>query len=308
MRIHWMIRLYPHAWRERYEAEFMAVLDQYEPTMLTFLDITINAFNAHVDPTSWDERSFHPMDIFKRMGRSTGTIFLAFMAMLLSYVIFLSSLGDIFDWTIRHNSFTDFMSRHVSGLMDLQLATLLIAMLLVTSAFAFQKGSTSSKIWKFIPFILVLFPIVNAIFYFGCTYLHGAICRLDWGWGNLIYLSLIFIVPLIAIVLFKNQINPRILKISWLALAVVVFGMLVLIAETLTWGILVWSTSQQMVIRLAQGYDRELLPGDYHIWLGIGLVLVVFFGGAAVAALIHGMPAWRTRNERLQPPENARTA
>ncbi len=308
MRDHWMIRLYPLAWRERYAAEFMALLEQHKPTILTFFDIAFNALNAHMDPTSWSERSFHPMNIFKRLGRSTGIIFLAFIAMLLSYVIFLSSLGDIFDWIIRHNPFTDFISRHISGLMDLQLAILLICMLLVSSALAFQKGSTSSKYWKFVPLILVLFSTVNAIFYFGCTYLHGVICRLDWGWGNLIYLSLIFIAPLNAIVLFTNHINQRILKITWVAQIVIVLGMVILVVETLAWGILAWGTSQQTVIRLAQGYDRELMPGDYHLWLGIGLALVVFFGGAAVAALIHGMPTWKTRNESRLPPEKAQSA
>jgi hypothetical protein len=249
------------------------------------------------------DRSYHPMDTIKRLGRSTGIILLAFIAMLLSYVIFLSNLGDIFDWTIRHNPFTGFINRHLSGLMDLQLAALLIALLLVTSAFAFQKGSTSSKYWKLFPLILVLIPTVNAGFYFGCVYYPHVTCRFDWGWGNLVYIPLILIVPLTAIVLFKNQINQRILKITWLALAIIVAGIVILMVETFTWGILAWSTSQQTVIRLAQGYDRSLMPGDYHIWLGIGLALVVFFGGTAIAALIHGMPAWWARHESPQRSE-----
>jgi hypothetical protein len=237
------------------------------------------------------------MDTVKRLGRSTGIIFLAFIAMLLSYVIFLSNLGDIFDWTIRHNPFTDFLNRRISGLMDIQLAVLLIVMLLVTCAFAFQKGSTSSKYWKFIPLILVSFPTVNAFLYFGCKLSPGLTCRFDWGWGNLVFMSLIFVVPMTAMVLFKSHINQKILKITWLALTIIVLGMLILMAETLVWGILVWGTSQQTVIRLAQGYDRSLMPGDFHIWLGIGLTLVAFCGGAAIAALIHGWPARRVGNK-----------
>ena len=237
------------------------------------------------------------MDAFKRLSRSTGIIFIAFIAMLLSYVIFLSNLGDIFDWIIRHNPFSNFLNGILSNLMDLQLVALLIALLLVASALAFQKGVVSSRILKFIPLILVLFPTVMAGFYYGCRFFPREICHFDFGWGNFIYPSLLLIVPFVAIILFRSSVSRGILKIAWLALTFIVLGMIIQMALVLTWGILAWNTSQSGVVRLAQGYDRSLMPGDFHIWLGLGLALVVLFGGTAIAALIHGMPAWWARNE-----------
>jgi hypothetical protein len=297
MRIHWMVRLYPHTWQERYGDEFMAVLEQHTPTIKTCLDIVLNALDAHIDPTAWGPRSSFAMDTFKRLRRSTGIIFVAFIAMLLSYVLFLSDLGDIFDWITRHNPFTNFLNGILSNMMDLQLAALLVALLLVASALAFQKGATSSKILRFLPLVLVLFPTVMAGFYYGCRLFPEVVCHLDFGWGNYIYPPLLVIVPFVAIMLFKSTVSRRVLKVAWVAVACIVLGMLVQMALVLTWGVLAWGTSQQEVAWLAYGYDRSLMPGDYHIWLGAGLALVLLCGGAAIAALVQGMPAMWTKNK-----------
>ena len=42
---YWLLRFYPRAWRERYEEEFLALLEQYAPTFRDLLDILLNALN-----------------------------------------------------------------------------------------------------------------------------------------------------------------------------------------------------------------------------------------------------------------------
>jgi len=101
----------------------------------------------------------------------------------------------------------------------------------------------------------------------------------------------------VAFILLKSELSPGILKIAWLALAFIVPGMIIQMMLVLTWGILAWSTSQQAVVRLAWGYDSSLMPGDYHIWLGIGLALVLICGGTAIAALIYGLPVRWARKD-----------
>lgn len=46
----WMLRLYPPAWRERYETEMGALLGQHEITLWTTLDLLIGALDARLDP------------------------------------------------------------------------------------------------------------------------------------------------------------------------------------------------------------------------------------------------------------------
>lgn len=45
-----LVRLYPRAWRDRYEDEFLAVLDDRPPRLLDRLDILLGALDAHLDP------------------------------------------------------------------------------------------------------------------------------------------------------------------------------------------------------------------------------------------------------------------
>jgi hypothetical protein len=45
-----LVRLYPRAWRERYEAEFLSLIQDRQPTRLQWLDIVRGAIDAWVHP------------------------------------------------------------------------------------------------------------------------------------------------------------------------------------------------------------------------------------------------------------------
>lgn len=44
-----LLRLYPRAWRERYEAEMLALLEEHDVTLATRLDLLLGAFDAWQD-------------------------------------------------------------------------------------------------------------------------------------------------------------------------------------------------------------------------------------------------------------------
>jgi hypothetical protein len=46
----WLVRLYPRAWRERYEEEFAAMLEQRPASLLDVLDIVFGALDARLHP------------------------------------------------------------------------------------------------------------------------------------------------------------------------------------------------------------------------------------------------------------------
>ena len=46
----WLLRLYPHAWRDRYEDEFAALLEQCPFSWGDLLDIIVGAIDAHMHP------------------------------------------------------------------------------------------------------------------------------------------------------------------------------------------------------------------------------------------------------------------
>ena len=46
----WILRLYPPAWRERYTAEMVALLEQHQITLWTVLDLLVGVLDARLDP------------------------------------------------------------------------------------------------------------------------------------------------------------------------------------------------------------------------------------------------------------------
>ena len=46
MKVRWVLRLYPRAWRDRYEDEVQALLDQRGASALTLVDLLIGALDA----------------------------------------------------------------------------------------------------------------------------------------------------------------------------------------------------------------------------------------------------------------------
>jgi len=57
----WMLCLYPLAWRERYEQEMIALLEQHQLTLWTVLDLCIGALDARLDPHYRRKRQLLPM-------------------------------------------------------------------------------------------------------------------------------------------------------------------------------------------------------------------------------------------------------
>lgn len=57
----WILRLYPLAWRERYEVEMVALLEQHVITFWTVLDLLVGALDARLDPHYRRSRQILPM-------------------------------------------------------------------------------------------------------------------------------------------------------------------------------------------------------------------------------------------------------
>ncbi|MBB6729956.1 hypothetical protein [Cohnella zeiphila] len=47
--MHWLLRLYPRIWRERYEEEMLAMLEDHKITPATVFDLLIGAVDAHLN-------------------------------------------------------------------------------------------------------------------------------------------------------------------------------------------------------------------------------------------------------------------
>jgi hypothetical protein len=80
-----LLRLYPAAWRARYQDELEAVLEQHTITIATIVDLLWGALDARLDPAFTSERMFRPMS---RLRASAVALFLTFAAFILGYGAF----------------------------------------------------------------------------------------------------------------------------------------------------------------------------------------------------------------------------
>jgi hypothetical protein len=78
----WILCLYPRGWRQRYEDEMLALLEQHTVTLATYFDLLIGALDAQLDPSYRTEKS---LLLFKDK-RTIATTFLC------SYAIFLFTM------------------------------------------------------------------------------------------------------------------------------------------------------------------------------------------------------------------------
>lgn len=85
MRANALLRLYPPAWRERYQDEVEALLDQHAVTLVTILDLFWGALDARLDPAFTSERMFRPMS---RLRTSMIVVFCAYAAFTLGFLAF----------------------------------------------------------------------------------------------------------------------------------------------------------------------------------------------------------------------------
>ena len=88
----WILHLYPPAWRERYEGEMVALLEQHQITLWTGLDLLVGALDARLDPSYRQAHQRLSLRRFKRSWRLLVAGFVAFWIALLPW-FWMSQLG-----------------------------------------------------------------------------------------------------------------------------------------------------------------------------------------------------------------------
>lgn len=83
----WLLRLYPRVWRERYEAEMVAVLEQYHITLKTLVDLLLGALDAHLEVAS---RPRSTLEIRLLVQATHRTVFWAFPLFFLGFFSFVA--------------------------------------------------------------------------------------------------------------------------------------------------------------------------------------------------------------------------
>jgi hypothetical protein len=91
MQTGWLVKLYPRSWRERYEEEMLALLEQHRSTPLTFIDLALGALDARLQ-SPLDAGRFLPM--VNRQRKMTLAVFQAWVAYVVAGLVFYGALDD----------------------------------------------------------------------------------------------------------------------------------------------------------------------------------------------------------------------
>jgi len=89
-----LLKLYPRTWRERYEIEMVALLEEHTITFFTLIDLLFGALDAHLDPHYRTQRVLSSGERMSRIRFASSTIFWAFPLFWLCWAAFLSDLSD----------------------------------------------------------------------------------------------------------------------------------------------------------------------------------------------------------------------
>lgn len=74
----WMLRFYPPTWRERYETEMIALLEQHTLTLWTVIDLLFGALDTRLDPYYRSQRQLTPWRGLRDSWRLMLTAFVTF--------------------------------------------------------------------------------------------------------------------------------------------------------------------------------------------------------------------------------------
>jgi hypothetical protein len=281
-----LLRLYPRAFRERYEDEMLAMLEQRPLSFADTLNLLTSACDAHLHPhlgtngMAWSERM---IQMFLTLRRSVLTIFCAYVGMILAGMAF-QKLTEYDDFQeAARSSLVVGLSFHlviiaaVVALLAVLAGGLPVAVAVVRSALVRKRYSS---------LFLLIVPVLAFFAFLGVTLfldsLKGAGPHAGLFFGTLIAAALVSPAAL-CLAVVRSEISEKLLRFTLLPFALGAFSMVVILASIVIWGLGLHAFDPQLFAS-NEGVVRTSTSGT---WLGIVIAMAIATGVAFVA-LVRG--------------------
>lgn len=288
----YVLRLYPRAFRERYEEEILAMLEQRPLSFADILNLLTGACDAHLHPhlgtsgMAWSERI---LQMFLTLRRSVLTIFCAYVGIILSGMALQKMTEyDDFQETARTYplvglSFNLVIIAAVVACLSVLVGGLPVAVTVVRSALARKRYGS---------LFLLIVPILAFFAFLGVTLflerLKGSGPHVGLFFGTLIVAALVSPAAL-CLAVVRSEISEKLLRFTLLAFALGALSMVVILVATITWGLGLHAFDPQLFASNG-GIVRSSTTGT---WLGIVIAMTIATG-VAIVALIRGWSARST--------------
>ena len=169
------MRLYPHSWRERYEEECLAMLEQRPISLLDGIDLFFGVLDAHLHPelgTAGMSLCERMMQMVSTLRRSLLTIFCAYVGFILAGLAFqkMTEYDDFVNAARTHSivglSFNLVVIGSAVALLAILAGGLPIAIAVIRSALVQKRRG---------PLLLLAVPILAFVVFLGTTLLLEAL-------------------------------------------------------------------------------------------------------------------------------------
>ena len=318
----WLVKLYPRAWRERYENEMVALLEEHTITLFTGIDLLFGALDARLDPHYRTQLSLN--DRMSRIRFANSTILCIIP---LFWICWQAFLGDMSNFIVnRLDPTVEITSMLFRIAFKVTIWVVLVSGLWVSVTAARRITSKRNTIIRFLPPAYSLFVFISY-----CLMVNN-------GPTNALVFTSELLVGLLltSIIVAKGKISKQSLLPSFVLTAIATLGMIAQLIDIAYWSvpivrfrntITVYSASAPKVVH-AQSHrsfidsiaglsykSHYVLKLVIHAWsytdkitlLSIGLGSMALLTLVAVFVLVRGLLALITARKAAQKEEMLQT-
>ena len=290
--VQYILRLYPRPWRERYEEEMLALLEQRPLSFADVLDLLTGACDAQLHPhlgitgMAWPERM---IQMFLTLRRSVLTIFCAYVGIILAGMAFqkMTEYNDFQEaartYLVVGLSFNLVIIAAVVALLAVLVGSLPVAVAVVRSALARKRYGS---LFLLVVPVLAFFVFLEVTLFLES--LKGSGPHAGLFFATLIAAALVSPAAL-CLAVVRSEVSEKLLRFTLLAFALGTLSMMVILVAIVTWGLGLRAFDPQLFAS-NEGVLRSSTTGT---WLGI-VIAMATATSIALVALIRGFSARST--------------
>jgi hypothetical protein len=283
----WLVRLYPAGWRERYEDEFVAMLEDAQPSLTDYADILLGALDARLFLRDATGRT---LSMLTRYRAANVAVFCSWIAFVLAGLALNGQLDD--------SPYVPLMRERadLGGLWLVLQAGAVISLLAVLAgglpiALAVWRNSPEQRRWFLIPvicFLLVVAPVAIAVILAQTGVLHPVTTPPPWTHSALIAYEILFVLCAIASTYAVTRavqlgsVGEEAYRFALIPATVTVGAMAVMLGATVVWGLLAGAALPAEFYRTPFAWPSNL---TFVTWLLIVAVMAVATTVGAIALL-----------------------
>ncbi len=290
-----LVRLYPHTWRERYEEEVLAMLEQRSLSFTDGVNLFFGALDAQLHPhlgTTGMALYERTLAMFLTLRRSLLTIFCAFIGFVLAGWTFqkMTEYDDFVAVARTHSvvglSFNLVVIGAVVALLAILVGGLPIVMAVIRSALAHKRRG---------PLLLLTVPFLTFVVLLGTIRLLEALHRpgsqlspvLDRGlfFGTLLAVA-IASAGAVCFAVARSEVSEKLLRVAVLPSILATLSMVLVLAATIIWGFGLRDAAPQ----LFAGNDGIVGSSTTGTWLAIVIAMAIATALSTVS-LLRGLSA-----------------